>query len=348
MSRCLAAGSRVRLASGEVPIETITNTASIISIRDGVEVVEAIKWIGQRHIDLSRHARPEEAAPIVIRADAIANGRPARDLLISPEHAVFIDGVLVQARALINGGSIAQDRGAQQVTYYHIELDQHGVFYANGLEVESYLDNGDRSFFETDDLPIMLHPALKPHAAFDVRKSGAAYAPFVTDPAAVEPIWRRLAQRSVELGYGATTPQTTQDADLHILADGVALRPIGNADGRVVFLLPAGTRSATVCSRVTIPGDLQSYADDWRRLGVAVRSISIVADGVETTVPADCPLLSDGWHDVERLGSEMWRWTNGAAQLPLNPSSKQMIVTIDCRQVDAYPTYDQRMRPLAA
>jgi len=45
-----------------------------------------------------------------------------------------------------------------EVTYYHVELDDHDLLLAEGLPVESYLDTGDRSNFENGGGPIALHP----------------------------------------------------------------------------------------------------------------------------------------------------------------------------------------------
>lgn len=346
MIRCLAAGTLVRTPSGEVPAEEIWGCTEIVTLRDGVETVEPIKWVGQRHVDLKRHARPEQAAPVRIRAGAIAEGQPARDLFVSPEHAIFVGGALIQARALMNGGSIVQERGTDEVTYYHIELESHGVFFANGLAVESYLDNGDRSFFESDDGPVMLHPTLTPRTEFDVRKTAEAYAPFLTDPAMVEPIWRQLAKRSAEMGYSRPDLVTTADSDLHIVADGHVVHPTADGDGRFVFVLPAGVASASLVSRFAIPTDSAPYADDARRLGVAVSSISIRSQGNTVVIPADFPVNAAGWHDAERLGSSLWRWTDGAAELPLGDIKDAAVLTICCRTVDLYPIYDERARPI--
>jgi len=346
MVRCIAAGTLVRTPSGEIPAEEMWGCKEIVTLRDGRETVEAIKWIGQRHVDIKRHARPEQAAPVRIRASAIAEGQPTRDLYVSPEHAVFIDGALVQARALVNGGSIVQERGVDEVTYYHIELESHGVFFADGLAVESYLDNGDRSFFASENEPVMLHPTLTPKTEFDVRKTDQAYAPFLTAPAAVEPIWRRLAQRSEAMGYGQADLMTTADADLHIVADGKVIRPTADGDNRFVFVLPANVTSASLVSRFAIPSDLAPYADDARRLGVAVSSISIQSQGSDVLIPADFPVDAAGWHDAEAEGASIWRWTDGVAELPLNGVKGAAVVTICCRSVGTYPIYDERARPV--
>ena len=50
----------------------------------------------------------------------------------SPDHAVFIDGVLIPVRYLINGRTIVQEP-ADEVTYYHVELPRHDVIFAEGL-----------------------------------------------------------------------------------------------------------------------------------------------------------------------------------------------------------------------
>jgi hypothetical protein len=60
---------------------------------------------------------------------------------------VFLSGVLVPVKLLINGKSIARMK-RNAVTYYHVELPRHAVILADGLTVESYLDLGDRVDFD--------------------------------------------------------------------------------------------------------------------------------------------------------------------------------------------------------
>jgi hypothetical protein len=79
---------------------------------------------------------------------------------LSPDHAVFADGVLVPVRYLVNGTTIRQlaPTAMSEVMYYHLELPQHDVVLAEGLTVESYLDTGNRSRFSNGVGPIDLHP----------------------------------------------------------------------------------------------------------------------------------------------------------------------------------------------
>jgi Hint domain len=54
--------------------------------------------------------------------------------------------VLIPARYLVNGATIVQEF-RDWISYYHIELESHGVVVAEGLGAESYLDTGNRTGF---------------------------------------------------------------------------------------------------------------------------------------------------------------------------------------------------------
>ena len=73
---------------------------------------------------------------------------PRRALWLSPAHGVFVNGVLIPVRYLINDGSVMQ-RPCASVTYWHVELPKHSVLLAEGLPCESYLDTGNRSAFNS-------------------------------------------------------------------------------------------------------------------------------------------------------------------------------------------------------
>src|SRR5208283_3219127 len=49
-----------------------------------------------------------------------------------------------------------------EVTYWHVELDRHEVLLAEGLQVESYLDTGNRNAFANAEGFVELHPDFMP------------------------------------------------------------------------------------------------------------------------------------------------------------------------------------------
>ena len=61
---------------------------------------------------------------------------PRRDLLVSPQHALYLDEVLIPARCLINGSTIAQ-KPVSVIEYFHIELPRHDLLLAEGLPTQS-------------------------------------------------------------------------------------------------------------------------------------------------------------------------------------------------------------------
>jgi Hint domain len=85
---------------------------------------------------------------VLIRANAIARGIPDRDLRLSATHAVYVDGALVPAAALVNGVSIRREHHDAAISYFHIELEGHDIIFAEGLPVETFIDDGSRQLFD--------------------------------------------------------------------------------------------------------------------------------------------------------------------------------------------------------
>ena len=85
---------------------------------------EPVVWIGQRTVNCARHPKPETVWPVRIAPGAFGDNVPARDLYLSPDHAVFVNDVLVPVKLLVNGTSIMQIK-RDRVTYYHVELPRH-------------------------------------------------------------------------------------------------------------------------------------------------------------------------------------------------------------------------------
>jgi hypothetical protein len=230
---CYLAGTRIATPTREVLAEDLA-TGDRVTTLFGPS--RRVCWIGHRHLDFTRHPTPDRVRPIRIRASAFADNVPHRDLFVSPDHAVLLDGVLIPARLLLNGSSIQLDTERQAVTYYHVELDTHDILLAENLPAESYLDTRNRAMFENSAAPVLLHPDL---TAAQARREAESCAPFVDDPARIEPLWRALAIRAIQLGWQLPPePETTTDPSLCLLIDGRRLPPLGIAQGHYAFMLP--------------------------------------------------------------------------------------------------------------
>jgi len=313
---CYAAGTRILTATGERTVESLMQGDIVLTLAGGELIAQPVKWIGQRRIDLTAHPRPETVAPIRIRRGAFAEHMPHNDLLLSPDHAVFVDGKLICARQLVNGSTIRQEAGRTSVEYFHVELDTHAILLAEGLPAESYLNTGNRCFFANSGEPLVLHPDLTDETDYPAREAGSC-APFVSDEASVLPVWQRLAERAAALGQPAPRLDTTDDPELRIVAKGRTVRPLYGENGLYIFALPKGATEVRVISRAGAPTDARPWLDDRRCLGVNVERIVLRGANELREVPVDHPGLSQGWHEVERDGVALRRWTSGDAVLPL-------------------------------
>jgi hypothetical protein len=141
---CFVTGTCIRTERGEVPVEQLRVGDRVPSVRAGRPL--QIVWIGHRRVLAAGHPQPEEVYPVRVAAGAFADAVPHRDLWLSPDHCVFLHGVLVPIRVLINGTSIVQVPSAE-VTYWHVELERHDLMLCEGAWTESYLDMGNRSAF---------------------------------------------------------------------------------------------------------------------------------------------------------------------------------------------------------
>ena len=77
--------------------------------------------------------------PVKIKEHTFSPNVPFKELTLSPNQFIFMDGHLVRASALVNGHSITQTPINNTVKYFHLELDSGTFIKCDGLCVESFI-----------------------------------------------------------------------------------------------------------------------------------------------------------------------------------------------------------------
>lgn len=333
--QCFLAGTAISTPDGVRSVETLAPGDLVLT---AAGASRPVVWVGHRTIERASLRDADIHDPVVIAADAVAPGIPARDLRVTPDHAILIDDRLIPARLLVNGTTIRQEPIATYA-YYHVELDVHDILLAEGLTVESYLDCADRGRFANAGV-VALHAA--PAADIDAAAVYAARGcrPLTLDAATVQPIWQALADRAASLGHAAADSAMTTDAGLHLLVAGRRVAPVAVDGKRAIFALPAGAASVAIVSRAARPSQISPWLDDRRRLGVKIER-AVLRDGLaETDIAMDGPAARAGWHAAERAGRRLARWTDGRAELALPPVAGPATLELTIAPLPAYPAGD--------
>jgi hypothetical protein len=261
---CFLRGTRIATARGQIRVEDLAIGDALLTLHAGTQKV---KWIGTR-----RYAAPfcnhAKVLPIHIRAHAIAENVPLRDLFVSPGHAICIDDALIHAARLVNGVTITQLERAELVEYFHIELENHEVIFAENCPAETFMGEYFRQQFQNAESFSTLYPGSQAPEIFSV--------PFLSSGFQLGAILRRLRARagitapatpgplcgfvdaitpSIISGWALDLAAPDEPVLLDILADGqrlgralaniprpdVAAAGFGRGDHGFEFALPAGT-----------------------------------------------------------------------------------------------------------
>lgn len=144
---CFMAGTLIATPSGQSAVETLA-VGDMVLTAGGRAV--PVMWLGRQTVS-TVFGMNEILRPVTIRAGALGENLPVRDLGVTADHAMLIDGVLVQAGALVNGSSISRmalaDLG-DTFTVFHIETDNHQIILAEGAAAETFIDNVTRARFD--------------------------------------------------------------------------------------------------------------------------------------------------------------------------------------------------------
>ncbi len=264
---CYCRGTRILTPAGEVAVEDLRIGDHVVT-HGGL--ARPVRWIGRRAYAGRFLAGNTAVLPILIRAGALGGDVPRRDLMVSPQHALYLEGVLIPAVALVNGDGIAQCTDVAEVAYFHIELETHDVIFAEGAAAETFIDDGSRLMFANAAEFGRLYPGAARAA------TPRSCAPRVEHGEAVEAVRRHLAgpaggqqggalqgwldraDREWICGWAFDPEHPASRVRLRVLDGDAALAEI-TADGFRDDLLAAGIGDGGHAFAWAVPGGLSPF-----------------------------------------------------------------------------------------
>ncbi len=142
---CFTPGTRISTDRGEVLVEHLKVGDSVLTRDNGWQ---AIRWVGRRDLGLADLIVNPALRPVRIAKGALGDGLPLRDMMVSPQHRMLIEGagpemwfgtdqVLAAALHLTRRPGICQvlTRG---ISYLHVMCDAHEIIRADGAWTESF------------------------------------------------------------------------------------------------------------------------------------------------------------------------------------------------------------------
>jgi hypothetical protein len=135
---CFVRGTNILTDHGEVPVETLTVADNVLTTKGPVAIKAIQRQVVKRGISGKWHPC---ALPVCVRRFAIDGFLPHKDLYLSQEHALYLDGVLIPAKYLVNGVSVilSDPDETETIEYYRMELQTHEVVFAEGAAAESFI-----------------------------------------------------------------------------------------------------------------------------------------------------------------------------------------------------------------
>ncbi len=142
---CFAPGTLISTAQGPRAVETLRPGDLVLTLDNGLQ---EILWV--RSGDQALEDLDVDAKPVLIPAGSLGPGRPARDLIVSPQHRILVGGQdqikgvftnegFAPAKSLTGLPRIHRMQGETSITWVHFACACHEVVFANGCATESLL-----------------------------------------------------------------------------------------------------------------------------------------------------------------------------------------------------------------
>ncbi len=143
---CFAADVRVLTMLGECRVDDIKKGDFVLTMDHGYRPV---RWVGRRVVSSIELDANPHLQPIRIAKGALGNNTPCRDLVVSPQHRIYLRSHIIQrmtgheeglvaAKHLLGMPGIEIAYDLAEITYVHIMFDAHEVIYSEGAASESF------------------------------------------------------------------------------------------------------------------------------------------------------------------------------------------------------------------
>lgn len=171
---CFAPGTLIDTPQGRRPVETLGVGDRVTTRLGGTREIIWCSNRAQPLTDLGSDQRP-----VLIRKGALGFGKPAQDLVVSPQHRILVgacgqffqafpEPALVPAKSLTDLPGIRFMPGRKDIAWHHFAFHRHDVVFANGCATESLLLGPMvlRSMTRAEVRRLLRHfPDLAPQAA---------------------------------------------------------------------------------------------------------------------------------------------------------------------------------------
>lgn len=142
---CYAPGMMIDTPDGPRAVETLSVGDMVNTLDHGPQ---PILWM--RSGDHPLEQVEPDTKPVLIAAGALGRGLPSQNLIVSPQHRMFVGGgrqldgwfkaeAFAPAKSLTSVPGIRHMKGKQSITWIHFACERHEVVTANGCLSESLL-----------------------------------------------------------------------------------------------------------------------------------------------------------------------------------------------------------------
>ncbi len=301
---CFRRDTCITTPTGEVLVQKLMIGDLVLNVAGESK---PIRWIGRRKY-IKPFPKNPDVMPVLIRADALQERVPIRDLYISPLHALYVDGFLIPAGALVNGVSIQHLTNIEEIEYFHIEMAEHDIILAEKAAAETFIDQNSRQMFDNAEEYWRLYPGTpKLEYAFRAprlefgdmveqvrRKLSLRAGIFPTDQDGSEILgYLEYADRQTVSGWAYNAAQPFVPVIVEMLnRDAILARTVANIPRADVK--KAGIGHGRCGFTITLPGPLPAL----KRHEISVRPVGCTASLQGSGVVID-PGIS---HDLLRAG----------------------------------------------